>query len=203
MKDKDLIEKDTYRHILNIYYIVDTSEAMHGECMDFINNQLMPELVNIIAEQYDLYEDEVNVRENALCFSSGSEWMYNTPLTSSDFKWIPRRAGGLSDLGHACESLDKCLRDVADFYSTQVGQYPPVVILISHGEPTDDFEKGYRKLSENKWFRSAMKIAIPVGTGVDNKVLCKFVGELAASEAVILPSDAFCIKSLVPPIICD
>lgn len=86
---------------------------------------------------------------------------------------------------------------------SEQGHFAPAVILLSDGAPNDNFEKGYKKLSENPWFKSAAKIAIAIGTEVDNKVLCKFVGEDAAKEAVLTVHDAQSLKDIIRLVSCS
>jgi uncharacterized protein YegL len=53
---------------------------------------------------------------------------------------------------------------------------PPVLVLISDGQPTDDFSSGLRQLMEQPWGKKAVRIAIAVGTDVDYEPLQKFIG---------------------------
>ena len=168
---------------------------MTGSRIESIN-QVMPEIVNLVADISNSNNDSAEIKVNALCFSTGSHWMYSKPLAANDFKWIDCKAGGVTDLGHACENLEKHLHRAEDLGSEQ-GHFAPAVILLSDGGPTDNFDKGYEKLSENPWFERATKIAIAIGTDADNKVLCKFVGKNAVKEAVITVHDTDSLKKLI------
>jgi uncharacterized protein YegL len=53
---------------------------------------------------------------------------------------------------------------------------PPVLVLISDGQPTDDFSSGLNKLMEQPWGKKAVRIAIAVGGDADHEVLQKFIG---------------------------
>jgi uncharacterized protein YegL len=52
---------------------------------------------------------------------------------------------------------------------------PPVLVLISDGQPTDDFEGGLKELLEQPWGQKAVRIAIAIGEDADNDVLQKFI----------------------------
>jgi uncharacterized protein YegL len=52
---------------------------------------------------------------------------------------------------------------------------PPVLVLISYREPTDDFEAGLRKLMEQPWGRKSVRVAIALGQNADCEVLQKFI----------------------------
>jgi uncharacterized protein YegL len=53
---------------------------------------------------------------------------------------------------------------------------PPVLVLISDGQPTDDFEAGLNTLMEQPWGKYAVRIGIPIGADADLNVLQKFIG---------------------------
>ncbi len=53
---------------------------------------------------------------------------------------------------------------------------PPVLVLVSDGQPTDDFNEGLRDLMEQPWGKKAVRIAISIGTDADDEVLQKFIG---------------------------
>jgi uncharacterized protein YegL len=62
---------------------------------------------------------------------------------------------------------------------------PPVLVLISDGQPTDDFGSGLKELMAQPWAKRAVRLAIAVGTDADKGVLSKFIGhsELKPLEA--------------------
>jgi Mg-chelatase subunit ChlD len=53
---------------------------------------------------------------------------------------------------------------------------PPVLVLISDGQPTDEFEKGLQELMAQPWGKRAARIAIAIGRDADHQVLQKFIG---------------------------
>ncbi|HEU4769617.1 MAG TPA: hypothetical protein VFS77_19780, partial [Pyrinomonadaceae bacterium] len=53
---------------------------------------------------------------------------------------------------------------------------PPVLVLISDGQPTDDFTSGLQALMNEPWGRKAVRIAIAIGDDADQEVLKKFIG---------------------------
>jgi hypothetical protein len=53
---------------------------------------------------------------------------------------------------------------------------PPVLVMISDGQPTDSFEKGLQKLMDEPWGKKAVRIAIAIGKDADQSVLQKFIG---------------------------
>lgn len=53
---------------------------------------------------------------------------------------------------------------------------PPVIVLITDGQPTDDFDKGLKVLMEQPWGKRAVRIAIAIGKDADQIPLQKFIG---------------------------
>ncbi len=53
---------------------------------------------------------------------------------------------------------------------------PPVLVLISDGQPTDDYASGLKALMDEPWGRKAVRIAIAIGEDADTEVLQRFIG---------------------------
>jgi uncharacterized protein YegL len=51
-----------------------------------------------------------------------------------------------------------------------------VLVLISDGQPTDDYASGLKALMDQPWGRKAVRIAIAIGEDADTEVLQKFIG---------------------------
>jgi uncharacterized protein YegL len=52
---------------------------------------------------------------------------------------------------------------------------PPVLVLVSDGQPTDEFASGLQTLLREPWGARAVKLAIAVGQDADLDVLTKFM----------------------------
>jgi uncharacterized protein YegL len=107
-----------------------------------------------------------------LKFSTGAQWITNNAIHLSDFKWNDLNAEGETDMGRAFSM-------VADYLKippmTDRG-LPPVLVLVSDGQPTDDYHTGLKNLFDQPWARKAVKIAIAIGADADMEVLQKFIG---------------------------
>jgi len=62
------------------------------------------------------------------------------------------------------------------------GSYAPVVLLLSNGNYTDDWERPLSVLKNNNWFKPAIKAAIAVGDDANIDSLAEFTG---SKDAVI------------------
>jgi uncharacterized protein YegL len=54
---------------------------------------------------------------------------------------------------------------------------PPVLVLVSDGEPTDDFRNGLRRLLAEPWGRRAVRIAIAIGDDASLPLLAEFISD--------------------------
>ena len=90
----------------------------------------------------------------------------------ADFKWADLQTEGVTDLGRALAMVAEQLRipPMSD------RALPPVLVLISDGQPTDDFNKGLQALMNEPWGKKAVRIAIAIGEDADTEVLQKFIG---------------------------
>ena len=107
--------------------------------------------------------------------------------------WNDLQAGGITDLGAALLELDKKLSR-NEFLASQTGAYAPVIILISDGGPTDNWEKGLAQIKNNNWFKHAIKIAIDIESSADKNVLEAFTGN---SEAIVNAKDSAILKKMI------
>jgi uncharacterized protein YegL len=108
----------------------------------------------------------------AIKFSSGAQWHVSQPTEIADFRWEDLSAEGVTDLG-------KALLMVADQLKIPPmtdRALPPVLVLISDGQPTDDYAGGIKALMEQPWGKKAVRIAIAIGEDADREVLQQFIG---------------------------
>jgi uncharacterized protein YegL len=113
-----------------------------------------------------------NVLVRAIKFSSGAQWHISQSTPIADFKWIDLTADGVTDMGKAFSMVADQLKIPP---MTERG-LPPVLILISDGQPTDDISKGLQAIMEQQWGKKAVRLAIAIGEDADNDVLQKFIG---------------------------
>lgn len=115
---------------------------------------------------------EVFVR--SVKFASGAQWSVATPTPVRDFQWNDLSAEGVTDMGAA-------LGLVADALTVeQMGErgYPPVLVLVSDGQPTDDYRSGIAKVMATNWGRKAVRLAIAIGRDADVTTLAAFIGDV-------------------------
>lgn len=99
----------------------------------------------------------------------------------------------MTEFGGALLELDKKLSR-NEYLNSQTGAYAPVILLLSDGGPTDNWEVGLNKIKENNWFKHAIKIAIDIESGSDRSVLAQFTGN---PEAILDAKDTATLKKMI------
>lgn len=115
----------------------------------------------------------VELLVRAIVFADGSRWHIEHPVPVHDVSWPPVVAGGFTDLGSALVRVS----DVLKVPPMEARAFPPVLVVISDGRPTDDFEEGLRRLMSEPWGRRAVRLAIAVGADADLEVLSRFIAD--------------------------
>jgi uncharacterized protein YegL len=179
------------RREMVLFFIADKSGSMAGTKIQSLN-QAVKEVIPML-DEISQNNADAQIKIATLEFSSGCKWMYDEPKLASDFIWQDLCESGLTDMGVACEELNSKLSRKA-FMQTTTGAFAPVIILLTDGEPTDDYKKGIEKLRENKWFLSAIKIAIAIGNDANKEVLKDFTGSI---EAVIEVHNVEALKKII------
>jgi uncharacterized protein YegL len=126
-----------------------------------------PHMQNVAKEN-----PNANVLVRALKFSDGAQWHIATPMEVDGFRWEDLGADGVTDMG-------KALRMVAEQLKVppmDERALPPVLVLISDGQPTDDFRGGLQALMDQPWGKKSVRIGIAIGEDADQEVLQKFIG---------------------------
>ena len=181
------------RKLLPIIYVLDTSGSMSGAPIAAVNNA-MTETLEVLKD-VSRNNPTAELKIGVIQFASGAEWITKDGFVyMDDFYWNDLKAGGLTDFGSALSALnDKLSRK--EYMDSEVGYKVPVIVFMSDGEPTDDWESALQKITNgNKWFKIATKIGIAVGDSANTEVMKKIVGN---GEAVIKVDDLETLKKLI------
>lgn len=155
---------------LHFFWLVDCSGSMYGEKIGTVNHAIQ----STIPEMVDAAKDNPNAQlmVRTLKFSTGASWVTSNPVNIEDFAWDDLEAGGVTDLGKAFELLagQLTIPPMTD------RALPPVIVLLSDGQPTDDYKKGLDKLLHLPWGKKSVRIAISIGQDADDDILQEFTG---------------------------
>jgi uncharacterized protein YegL len=136
---------------LHFFWIADCSGSMSADGkIQSLNNAAREALPNMrrVAEE----NPNAAVLVRLLAFSSGARWLVAEPTALS---MVAKEL-------HVPPMTSRAL--------------PPVLVLVSDGQPTDNFEQGLAELLAEPWGQRAVRIAIAIGRDTDYEVLERFIG---------------------------
>jgi uncharacterized protein YegL len=156
---------------IHFIWLVDASTSMQGAKIQSLNYAI----ANALPEMRRSAADNPYARVLVRCirFATHAEWIIPEPVPLESFQWSDIVADGETAMGEA-------LMLVADELETlQAGGrfFPAVLILVTDGYPTDGkFEAGLRRLMSLPLGRSAVRLAIAIGSDADLGCLEDFIG---------------------------
>ena len=159
------------RRTLPFIYLCDCSGSMAAQGKMRALNQAIRQslpLMQSVAEA----SPEVQLLVQAIAFGDTARWHIAEPTPIEQLNWSDLTAGGLTAMGAALELLLETLCRVDRPHQ----MLPPVMVLSSDGQPTDDYPKALRRLMENRLAQRCMRLAIAIGHDTDLDVLQQFIG---------------------------
>ena len=156
---------------LHFIWIADCSGSMAADGkmqqLNFAIRDSLPHMQNVTKENPNA---EVLIR--VLTFASGAQWHVSQPTPLAEFTWTDLTADGETSMGAAMNMLAEQLKTPP----MPDRALPPVLVLISDGRPTDEFDQSLSSLMQEPWAKKAVRLAIAIGEDADYAVLQKFIG---------------------------
>lgn len=147
---------------VHFFWLLDTSGSMGmgGRIaqLNFAIREALPEMRSIAKENA-----KAQLLVRALTFSTGANWHTPSPTPIDQFEWSDVVADGVTDMGKAFRLAAEQLQ-IPPMPSRAL---PPVLALVSDGQPTDDYKSGLQALEESAWGRRAVRVAIAIGDDTD------------------------------------
>ena len=191
MSDKLLADPlgSVARRKLQIIFLVDTSGSMtingRMQALNQAAHTVLPELKDEAEKN-----PQADVYFRVLEFATGARWMTADAKRMSEFgsswHWSDLEAGGVTDFGAALDLLTEALQPE----SIGAYNYPPVLVLLSDGAPTDDWENALERFNQSSFGRKAgrtVRVALAV-TDADKDVLSRFTGHMETVVDVTNPT---------------
>ncbi len=157
---------------LEFIWVLDISGSMHGERIAALNYAIKEAIPAMQKSALGNVNAEIMVR--VLTFETKTNWHVSLRTPVKDFEWTDVKAGGLSNLGEAFTDLASVLDDKV---MPERG-LSPIIVLITDGQPTDDYKKGLDLLMSKPWAKKAYRLAISVADEVEKTVLEDFIGNI-------------------------
>jgi uncharacterized protein YegL len=176
---------------LHFFWICDCSGSMQADGkIQALNNAIKEALPHMQHAAEENPNAQVFVR--AVRFSDGAQWHVAQPTPVADFRWIDLKAGGMTDMGKALRMVAEQLRipPMSD------RALPPILVLVSDGQPTDDYANAVAELLDLPWGKRAVRIAVGIGDDADQDALRVFVAnpEIPVLQANSAERLVNCIK---------
>jgi uncharacterized protein YegL len=154
---------------LHFIWLADCSSSMSGQKITALNFAIREAIPAMRVVAHDNPNASVLVR--AIRFGSSVQWHVAQPTPLASFTWTDLTTDGVTNMGKALSMVAEQLK-VPPMHERAL---PPVLVLISDGQPTDDFNSGLKKLFDEKWGQKAVRIAIAIGDDADTDVLQRFI----------------------------
>jgi len=139
-----------------------------------------------VREMIDAFKDENDLRAeiHVSIITFGGKASVHLPLgRASDASWTDLDANGSTPMGAAFE-LARTL--VEDRNTVPSRAYRPTVVLVSDGQPTDEWKPQLNALLKSERGGKAFRMALAIGADADHAVLQEF---LADGEARVYRAD--------------
>ena len=159
---------------LPVIILADTSGSMGVDGKIEALNASLKEMVSSFSKESRL-RAEINL--GIITFGGNvSPHLPFSPVTEIEgFKDL--HATGGTPMGEAISLVAQWLED-KNLISSRA--YRPVLILISDGHPTDDWERPFEQLKSSERAQKATRLAMSIGSDADDRMLTEFINDLEA-----------------------
>src|ERR1700720_234370 len=159
------------RRPLHFIWLLDISNSMSGQKIEALNDSIRTAIQPMRDAASTNSQAQVMVR--VVTFSTEAQWHVKEPVPVEEFRWLDVFAGGETFLGKAFRLVVQVLR----VPPMERRALPPVLALVTDGQPTDDWEFGLDALLNEEWGRGANRMAIAIGGDANLAVLGAFAGK--------------------------
>jgi len=160
---------------LYLFLMCDSSGSMQGLKINSLNTAIreaIPEIRRIAREN-----SFATLLMRVLEFSEGAKWLSDEAIPIEEFEWTDLKADNQTDMGAAFKMVAEALK----IPPMPKRAYPPVLILVTDGQPTDEYETGLTAILNTMWGKKAIRIAIGIGEDCDFDVLREFMSGMSIS----------------------
>lgn len=152
---------------LPVVLLLDVSGSMGGEKINTLNAAVK----EMISDFANAEKNEIEILVSIITF--GSNVSLHTPYTSAkDIEWKDLQVSGATPMGTAFSMAKAMLEDKE---VTPSRAYRPTIVLVSDGQPTDDWQQPLRSLVNEGRSQKCDRMAMAIGSEVSNIVLNEFV----------------------------
>ena len=179
------------RSKLHFFWLADCSGSMSAQGKIQALNNAIHECIPA-TRQANMSNAFADMMVRAIRFSSGAQWHVDQATPVDQFLWTDLEASGVTDLGAAIRLLS------SELTPEKMGRraLPPVIVLLSDGSPTDDWEAALEDFNKTGWGRPGrtVRVAVAIGRDSNKEILSKFTGN---PETVFEANNAHRLADLI------
>jgi len=154
---------------LPVILLLDVSGSMSvGGKIESLNNSVR-EMIGTFKDQDD---SQAEIHVGIITFGSIAK-IHEELLPASEVSWHDMQASGSTPMGGAFDLARELIEDTAKISGRA---YRPTLVLISDGQPTDQWDAPLASLLSSKRASKAIRFAMGIGTN-DDDVLTKFLAD--------------------------
>lgn len=177
--------KTKEKKILPVLLLLDVSESMRGEKIQALNTSVQ-EMMKTFAQTSP---EDVDIQVGIITFSSTAKLYQSFSSSQSTQPWVDLKASGNTALGMAL-TLGYSLLEDPTVLPKKI--YRPAVVLVSDGQPNDDWEAPLQQFVTQGRSGKCQRFAIGIGSDVNLSMLEKLTG---SPQLVYQAKDGVALKS--------
>lgn len=160
---------------LPVIILADTSGSMGIDGKIQALNLALNNMLNSFKQESRI---KAEIQVSIVTFSGGSASIHIPLKSVSDINQeITLVASGGTPLGDA---ITKTIEMIEDKEIIPSRAYKPTLVLVSDGQPTDDWESAFEVLKNSERAKKATRIAMAIGQDADKEVLTAFINDIEA-----------------------
>jgi uncharacterized protein YegL len=159
---------------LPVIVLADVSGSMskNGK-IDVLNDAIQSMIESFAAEDHSRAEIHVAV----IAFGKGGAKLHQSLLPAVQIKWNRVSAAGNTPMGAAFDLVVKIVEDHAQIPSRA---YRPTVVLVSDGQPTDEWREPLQRMLASDRASKAARFVLGIGDDADPAMLAEFLADPSA-----------------------
>lgn len=156
---------------LPVILLADISGSMSVNGKIDVLNQAVVEMIESLKEEDGSRSD---IQVGVITFGHGGARIHQSLQSVGQAQWTPMEAAGRTPLGSALEVVTQWAEDRDQIPSRA---YAPTLILVSDGQPTDEWENPLRNLMQSARASKAFRFAMGIGDDADTDMLTAFLDD--------------------------
>lgn len=151
-----------------VVLLLDVSGSMGDDGKIESMNEAVREMIEAFSEEEKM---ETEILVSIITFGGGVN--LHLPYTkASEVRWVDMHASGMTPMGGALKMAKAMIEDKD---TTPSRAYRPTIVLVSDGEPNDNWEKPLQDFISDGRSSKCFCMSMAIGRGADEDVLAKFI----------------------------